>query len=635
MDYGKNSRSLSFSQAVKISVTRFALGKKTNDIKWGDRRILEGRDFTKLTRAHLKRHLSARNENLKGSRPALIKRLEESLERERQIELKRAAEAEAKHRKIADLEEQGAVYSCGSNHRGQLGLGDLEKRNKFTVIPETRGLGIQFVTCRNDIIFAVSKKKETYCWGGGGVGPMGMDSRSERAKFESPQIVQHLVDEDILKVAVGSNHACAVSECGDVYCWGEGRNGCLGNGQSENQIIPDLVPTFTEKIHVKEIRAGEMHTCALSDEGEIHSFGHKANGRLGLGYFDKTTLIDFSIPHMIHFPFNQQIRMVACGSEHSIAVGQRRQVFSWGLGDGGRLGHGDYSDRWEPTAISALNGETIVNVSCGTWHSACIVAVPPMKKDRGWLYTFGSGINGQLGQGDNTTSTKPSLVPFFCDNHILLKKIICGSHHNAAITSHNELYTWGSNLDNCLGHEINEQFVPFTPTPGYCAGFGAIVNRIGRGFPQSITLGRGFTIVATHKYFGPTEAECKQTMKAFNEELKRKQESSEMKAMNKFKKVADAKKKKGKLDEIQFLTSVRACTVCDCPGKFEIFLVSIILNGRGLNDIVYFAGMETWMEQAFRFMHQSLVFVESVDILQFIIQLNKRKLPRRIVIQHD
>ncbi len=566
IDHVTSRGSLSFSQAVRISISKFGLGKKANDIKWGDSRILNNRDLTKLTRAHLKRHLDARNEDAIGKRSILIDRLEDSLERERQLELQRATEAEAENRRIADLEEQGAIYSCGSNHRGQLGLGDLENRNKFTVIPETRALGLQFVICRNDIVFAVSKTKETYCWGGGGVGPMALDCRKERAKFESPQKIEHLQDEDILGIAVGSNHACAVSECGDVYAWGEGRNGCLGNGQSDNQDIPDLIPTFTEKIHVESISAGEMHTCALSDEGDVYSFGHIANGRLGLGCFDNKDLIDFSVPHIIHFSFNQKIRLVACGSEHSVAVGQSR-MYSWGSGDGGRLGHGDYNDRWNPTEISALNGERIVDISCGTWHSACIVAIPPMRKDRGWLYTWGSGINGQLGQGDTTIALKPAVVRFFCEEHILVSQVICGSHHNAVITSQNELFTWGSNLDNCLGHEIAEQFVPFTPTPGYCAGFGAIVNRIGRGLPQSVALGRGFTIVCTKKYTGPTEEECKVAMQRHEIEEKRKHDLNEMKAISNLKQLAEAKRKKEKLEEITFLTGIRLCTLCNCPGE--------------------------------------------------------------------
>jgi alpha-tubulin suppressor-like RCC1 family protein len=94
------------------------------------------------------------------------------------------------------------------------------------------------------------------------------------------------------------------------------------------------------------------------------------------------------------------------------------------------------------------------------------------------------------------------MVPYFRKNLITLKKIVCGSHHNAALTSDNEMYSWGSNENGCLGHDIDEEFVSFTPNPGYCS-FGKIINGVGIGRPQSIAIGKGYTIVCTDKYDGP------------------------------------------------------------------------------------------------------------------------------------
>ena len=43
----------------------------------------------------------------------------------------------------------------------------------------------------------------------------------------------------------------------------------------------------------------------------------------------------------------------------------------------------------------------------------------------------------------------------------------------------------------------------FTPIPGHCGGFGAVVDRIGRGYPRYISLGQEYTTVATWPYEGP------------------------------------------------------------------------------------------------------------------------------------
>jgi len=111
----------------------------------------------------------------------------------------------------------------------------------------------------------------------------------------------------------------------------------------------------------------------------------------------------------------------------------------------------------------------------------------------------GSGYSGQLGL-KATSSSAPSLVPYFFENQQPLIKVICGSHHNAVLTREKDIYTWGSNQNGCLGHEINEDFVSFTSNPGLIIGFGTKP----RGLPQAIALGKDYTIVCTSRYEGST-----------------------------------------------------------------------------------------------------------------------------------
>jgi hypothetical protein len=66
-----------------------------------------------------------------------------------------------------------------------------------------------------------------------------------------------------------------------------------------------------------------------------------------------------------------------------------------------------------------------------------------------------------------------------------------------------ELYTWGSNRYNCLGRDIDELDVEYTPIPGHCGGFGALVDGIGRGLVRQVACGKEFTIVTTWPYEGP------------------------------------------------------------------------------------------------------------------------------------
>jgi len=54
-----------------------------------------------------------------------------------------------------------------------------------------------------------------------------------------------------------------------------------------------------------------------------------------------------------------------------------------------------------------------------------------------------------------------------------------------------------------FNRKLLERDVNYSSTPGHCGGFGAIVNKIGRGLPRYITLGKESTFVATFPYSGP------------------------------------------------------------------------------------------------------------------------------------
>lgn len=79
------------------------------------------------------------------------------------------------------------------------------------------------------------------------------------------------------------------------------------------------------------------------------------------------------------------------------------QVHSWGNGDGGRLGHGDSNSREEPTLVQELQGKTVVSIACGSTYSAAITT-------QGELYTWGRGNYGRLGHGSSDDHSVPTLV---------------------------------------------------------------------------------------------------------------------------------------------------------------------------------------------------------------------------------
>eukprot|EP00658_Telonema_sp_P-2_P038668 TRINITY_DN27699_c0_g1_i3.p1 TRINITY_DN27699_c0_g1~~TRINITY_DN27699_c0_g1_i3.p1 ORF type:complete len:164 (-),score=11.87 TRINITY_DN27699_c0_g1_i3:312-803(-) len=126
---------------------------------------------------------------------------------------------------------------------------------------------------------------------------------------------------------------------------------------------------------------------------------------------------------------------VSCGSGHTIALSQG-QVWSWGDGSLGQLGHGTFGNRFTPAKIQYLKDREVTLVACGWWHSGAIVreacSAASRRVDKGGtLYLWGCGETGQLGNGseDNISLPRPpkALLSKLC------QAVACGKLHTLAV----------------------------------------------------------------------------------------------------------------------------------------------------------------------------------------------------------
>ena len=86
-----------------------------------------------------------------------------------------------------------------------------------------------------------------------------------------------------------------------------------------------------------------------------------------------------------------------------MALSSEGEVYSWGEAEDGKLGHGNRSPCDRPRVIESLRGIEVVDIAAGGAHSACITAA-------GDLFTWGKGRYGRLGHGDSEDQLKPKLV---------------------------------------------------------------------------------------------------------------------------------------------------------------------------------------------------------------------------------
>ena len=230
------------------------------------------------------------------------------------------------------------------------------------------------------------------------------------------------------------------------------------------------------------------------------------------------------------------VRMVACGANHCVCVTDQLGAMSWGDGAGGKLGHGNTEDVKEPKRIKAMMNDIVLYVACGAWHSLAVVLIPPLYGDAGWIMTWGSGTNGQLGLGKECMYTfTPKIVrPTFLEEKkdpIMVKWGAVGRKLSVALDSKGKMWSWGSNRGGALGRPkgLGKDFPVngYDPKAGQVEGF----SGWGKGLPASIACGPSATVVALLPWEGPDEEtweyeqeEAKQQRRREREQRKREEE---------------------------------------------------------------------------------------------------------------
>jgi alpha-tubulin suppressor-like RCC1 family protein len=122
-----------------------------------------------------------------------------------------------------------------------------------------------------------------------------------------------------------------------------------------------------------------------------------------------------AFPKLVSALQGTKVIQVECGAHHTLALTADKEVYSWGMGSCGRLGHGSEDDEMLPRRIESLRNCNIISIAAGYDHSAAISA-----EGRLWMWGFG-GWN-QLGTGDKKNALKPTLINIECN----VKQVSCG-----------------------------------------------------------------------------------------------------------------------------------------------------------------------------------------------------------------
>ncbi|XP_061183765.1 E3 ubiquitin-protein ligase HERC2-like isoform X1 [Saccostrea echinata] len=331
----------------------------------------------------------------------------------------------------------GQIWGWGHNHRGQLGGVDGAKVKQPV---SCEGLAvtrpIQLVG-GEQTLFAVTAEGKVFATGygaGGRLGVGGTESVSHPTQLES---IQHVF---IKKLAVnsGGKHCLALSAEGEVYSWGEGEDGKLGHGNRSPCDRPRVIDSLRGK-EVVDIAAGGAHSACITANGELYTWGKGRYGRLGHGDSE-----DQPRPKLVEALKSYRVIDVACGSgdAQTLCITDDDNVWSWGDGDYGKLGRGGSDGCKVPMKIDTLMGQGVIKVECGSQFSVALTK-------SGAVFTWGKGDYHRLGHGSDDHVRRPRRVSALQSKKVI--DVACGSLHCVACTDTGEVYSWGDNDEGQLG----------------------------------------------------------------------------------------------------------------------------------------------------------------------------------------
>ncbi|KAK7116135.1 hypothetical protein V1264_001871 [Littorina saxatilis] len=362
------------------------------------------------------------------------------------------------------------VYVWGSNNSHQLAEGSQEK----ILSPKlTSSFGsVQQIEAGQFCTFLIHNDLTVSACGKGSYGRLGLgDSNNQPFPMKLVFDPKHGIKK--ISSSKGSDgHTLALSVEGEVFSWGDGDYGKLGHGSNSTVKTPKQIlgPLVGKKI--KCISAGYRHSSAVTEEGELYTWGEGDYGRLGHG--DKTSC---STPRLVKDI--GEVGQVACGSVHTVALSQDgKTVWSFGSGDNGKLGHGDMNRYNKPRVIEAFSGMHIRKVACSGQSSLALTST-------GQVYAWGSGSCLGCGQSGvaEFTALRPRLVEDL--QNIRIVDISCGDSHCLALSHDNEVYAWGNNAMGQCGQGHSQSPIP---RPRKVVGLeGVPVQQISAGTSHSVT----------------------------------------------------------------------------------------------------------------------------------------------------
>lgn len=338
------------------------------------------------------------------------------------------------------LLDDGTMLAWGDND-GYGVLGDGTIVDQISPVPVTVLSGVQDVATGESHTLALDEDGVVWAWGNGFHGQLGRES------FGESEPVEVAIDATVVAVWAVVHSSFAIDDEGQVWAWGRNNHANLGDdslaSRSTPQVIAGLPPIAALALSV-------YATLALAEDGSVWVWGRGYQ----LGGGDDETLQ--RVPEEMTALGELEVRQLASGEQHVLALLADGTVLGWGRNEQGQLADLDEVVA-EPQPIAGLSGITAIGANS---HTSYAVGAG------GGVHSWGSSFSGQLG------------IPRFFDDHSTTIQTVAitgvsqlataaDANHVIALMDDGRLMAWGRNLSGQagVGPEEDGPWNQSEPTP--------------------------------------------------------------------------------------------------------------------------------------------------------------------------
>jgi hypothetical protein len=227
----------------------------------------------------------------------------------------------------------------------------------------------------------------------------------------------------VQSVAARWYHSLALTWDGRVYSWGVNNCGQLSHGDELHRPSPALVEGFEG---MGGIAAAGCHSLAVMESGKVFNWGGLC---LPGGWKHELR------PIIVERFGGVRVRRVYAGLSVLSAIGENGELFSWGGGGHGLLGHGDEQNQPSPKRVEALQGVRVSSVSAGSEHALAL-------SEDGMVYLWGENAKrAVLRNPDVEREPLPKPVEALCG--VRVGSVAAEGTRSYAVADTGELWAWG------------------------------------------------------------------------------------------------------------------------------------------------------------------------------------------------